>query len=163
PPRGPEVALRPERDAAVAGLAREAHALVDEAFAEALAPRLGLEEQEPQLRDGRGLPDQEDAAEEAPVPLRDPAALLPRVVGLDEVGDDARDQALERAVVAELAGVEQAVALHDPPQVAGLRGPQHDGTRGSRGLAQQLPDRAHRLAKPLFSARGQPLQHRPDL
>lgn len=98
----------------------------------------GLHQQQPQPGGpGRAvLPYAHHRADGGPVELGDPDALQMGVVVLGEVRDDPGDQALELLVPAELGGVERAVPLHDPAQLAGLRIPQADprGRGVSRGL-----------------------------
>ena len=82
----------------------------------------GLDEQDPQLRDAglaAGCDDAEHATRAAAVDLGDPRRLALRVVALGEVGHDPRHERLEAGVPAELLGVQLAVALDDPAEVAG--------------------------------------------
>src|SRR5439155_290127 len=58
--------------------------------------------------------------------LGDPAALARRIEVLDEPGDDPGHQRLEALVPAVFLGVERAVPLHHPAQVAGTMFAQQD-------------------------------------
>ena len=78
-----------------------------------------------------------------------------RVEALDEVGADARDQRLEARVPAVLVGVEAAVALDDPADVAGLRRPQQPGRGAARPLAEERFDRRGGLDEAPLLAVGQ--------
>src|SRR4051812_18506681 len=107
--RGGELALRPERDPAVAGQPREADAFVDEPRADAEAARGRLDVEHAQFRDGSGLLHQEDRAGNLAISLRDPAALARGVEVLDELGGDLRHERLEPLVVAVFLRIEDAV------------------------------------------------------
>src|SRR3712207_8207061 len=61
------------------------------------------------------------------------------------------DHALEGGVPAVLAGVEVAVALHDPAEVAGRGWPQHQRVPGLR-RAEQVADRGDRKSTRLNSS-----------
>src|SRR5260370_66996 len=124
-PGGAQHAVGPQRELPVAGVPREAHALVHEARADAEPARLRLDQQQPQLGDGLRVLDEEHGADDLAVLLRDPAALPPRVVVLDERRHDARDQRLEALVPAVLLRVQRAVAVDEPAHVARLVGPEH--------------------------------------
>ncbi|MCZ8341346.1 MAG: hypothetical protein O9345_24825, partial [Burkholderiaceae bacterium] len=65
--------------------------------------------------------------------LGDQADLARGVEALDEARDDTGDHAFEALVPAVLGGVQGAVALDDPAEVAGAVRAQHDGG-GARGL-----------------------------
>src|SRR5215471_10335871 len=84
PPGRHQDALRPERDLAVADLACEAHALVDEPDADAEAARLRIDDEQPQLGHRARLPDQEHRAHHPTVLLGDPAPVRLRIAGADE-------------------------------------------------------------------------------
>src|SRR5258706_15176481 len=72
PPGREQDALRPERDRAVAGLAREAHALVDEALADAEATRARIDDEEAELGHPAGALHEKHGAHALAVLLRDP-------------------------------------------------------------------------------------------
>jgi hypothetical protein len=115
---GTQHVVGPERDPAIANLASEAHAFAHQARAEALPARLRLDEQHAQLGHRFGLSDEEHAANDLVVLLRQPTALVPRVEALHKLCRDARDKRLALHVPAVLLGIEHAVALDDPAQVA---------------------------------------------
>src|SRR2546426_10584511 len=77
-----QLALGPERDLAVARLAREAHALAHEAGPEARTTRLRLHQQQAQLGHGLRARDEEHRAHQLAALLRHPAPLSFRVVAL---------------------------------------------------------------------------------
>src|SRR6267378_1857273 len=81
---GAQLALGPERDLAVARLAREAHALAQQTGPEARPAGLRLHQQQAQLGHGPRSLDQEHRADHLAALLRDPAPLALRVVALDE-------------------------------------------------------------------------------
>src|SRR2546421_506180 len=66
---GDEHAVGPERDLAIAGLPREAHAFCDQSCADPQAARLRMDDQEPQLADRLRLRDEEDGADDLAVHL----------------------------------------------------------------------------------------------
>ena len=66
-----------------------------------------------------------------------------RVEAVDEVGGDARDQRLEAHVPAVFLGIERAVALDDPADVAGARRPQQPGEASRDAVAEQRLDLGH--------------------
>ena len=119
-PRGGERVVRPQDHPAVAGGARESHAVVDERAAEPVAAAVGVDEEEAQLGRVRILArDAEHASHAPPVALGEPRGLAARVAAGGVVGHDAGHERLHRLVPAELLGVELAVDLDDPPEVAG--------------------------------------------
>jgi hypothetical protein len=81
--------------------------------------------------------------------LGDPAALPLRIEAAHETRNDLGHQGLEARVVAELARIERALALHHPAHVAGLGAAQHDrlGRRSACGgrRSQCAFDAAQRL------------------
>src|SRR2546426_7394349 len=85
-----QLALRPQRELAIAGLPREADALVDQAAADTESSRVRLHEEQPQLGDGLRFTHDEDRTDDLAVPIRDPAALASRVEVIEEVRADAR-------------------------------------------------------------------------
>src|SRR5712691_1933800 len=142
--------VRPQGELAVADLAGEAHALLHEAFADAEAARPGLDEEQTQPGDRLRFLDAKHRAHVLTVQLRDPAALPLRVVVADELGDDVRDQRLELLAPAVFPGVQRAVALNDPPHVAGSMASQ-DGGSGVLGPGAEQPfDGAHRRHEALL-------------
>src|SRR5262249_19784704 len=100
--RREQLAVRPERHLPVARLPSRAHAFGDEAAADAEPARGWIDDQQPQLGDLRGLPDEENRSHRLAVLLRNPAAFAVRVEASDELADDRRHEALERPVVAVL-------------------------------------------------------------
>ena len=160
-------AVGPQDDAPVAGGAGEALALVDEARADAEAARRRLDQQQAQLRravdDGAAAVvarlDEEDAADVDAVALGDPARFALGVEAVDEVGGDPRDQRFEADVPAVFGGVEAAVTIDRPADVARLRRPELPGDarrgRARRGSPRSRPSRAAwRAARPREARRG---------
>src|SRR5439155_19126116 len=103
----------------VAGLGGEADALIDEPLADAQPARRWFHEQEPQLRDSRGLANQKDGPDDLAIFFGDPAALALRIIVLEEFGNDLGDQRLEPLVPSELVRVQGGMAVDHPPHVSG--------------------------------------------
>src|SRR5690606_32261778 len=124
--------------------------------------RARLHEQQPQLGGPLVLVDAEDRPDRLPVDLGDPAPVPARVAVLDVLGDDPGDQRLELLVPAVLLGVELAVALHDPPEIAGPQIAELDPR--PRAVAGEQPlDRPHRPDQPVLAGSGQPAQQGGDI
>src|SRR5437016_7513375 len=121
-----EIRLRPEHELAVALGARKGDAFFDQPPAEPAAARRGLDDQQAQLGGRSRLLDDEHRADALAAALGDPAALARRIEVLDEPGDDPGHQRLEALVPAVFLGVERAVPLHHPAQVAGTMFAQQD-------------------------------------
>src|SRR5579872_2312795 len=117
---GVENGLGPESDLAVAGMAGEADAFGDQAAADAEPARGRLDQEEPQLADGGHLANQDNAADNRTVLLGDPAALAFDVETVDEARGDFGDLGFEALVPSLFLGVQDAVAMDDPTDVAGL-------------------------------------------
>src|SRR5438132_6042870 len=117
---GVKVALRPQSDFLVAGLASEADTLVNQAFADSQAAGLRFHQQQAQLGNRLCFLNQEYRADNLAFALGDPAALALGIEVLDKVGNDLGDQGFEALVVAILLGIEHAMAMHHPTHVAGL-------------------------------------------
>src|SRR5262245_53906927 len=77
---GGEHALGPERDLAVARLARKAQRLLDQSGADAEPARLGLDQEEAQPRDLLCVPHQQNRSDILALALGDPAALALAIV-----------------------------------------------------------------------------------
>src|SRR5215469_6773521 len=97
-----ENALRPERHLAVARAPREAHALFDEPSTDAEAARLGLDQEQPQLRGGARLLHEKNRADIDAVALGDPAMLALGVIAPKKLGRDLCHERLEALVPAVL-------------------------------------------------------------
>ena len=164
-PGGIETLVGPERDLPVARLSREADALGHEAPADAESSRGRLDEEQPELGDGRGLPDQEDAADVLAIPLGDPASLPLRIEVSEEPGRDLGDQRLELRIPAVLFRVDGrrdagrpircrradgAAGGRAPPRRGGRRADARSGSSPRRGGAGR-PCRAGR-ASPAISS-----------
>jgi len=87
---------------------------VDQLAANTVAAAVRVHEQDAQHRVPVVGGHARHAAHADAVQLGDPHLVPHRI----QAADDARDQPLEADVPAELAGVELAVGLHDPAQVA---------------------------------------------
>src|SRR5439155_12995969 len=111
PPSAGQHVVRPERQLAVAGGAREAQALLDEARADAQAARRRLDEEQAQLCGVASLGDAQDAAHGAPAKLGDPGGLARWVAAVDVVGDYPRDERPEGLGPAVPPRVERTVAV----------------------------------------------------
>src|SRR6202021_374758 len=135
---GGEHALGPQRDFAIAGGAREVDSFFYQGVAESLATWTRLHKEKPEFRGVRlvGMLDQKNVTHVLAVDFRDPAALANRIEFGDEIVDDARDQSFECAVPAELLRVAQALAMHDPADVAHAMRAQHKGGPVWRRLNQ---------------------------
>src|SRR5439155_26087059 len=94
--------------------------------ADPASARLGLDDQQAQLCGRSRLLDDEHRADALATAFCDPAALARRIEVLDEPGDDPGHQRLEALVPAVFLGVERAVPLHHPAQVAGTMLAQQD-------------------------------------
>src|SRR5258708_31886430 len=158
-----QLALRPERQRAIAGVARKADAFLDQPASDAEPARGGLDEQQPQLRHRLRFPDDEHRADDRAVAFRDPAALAARVEMIEEVGADPRDERLELGVVAPLARVDRAVTLDDPAHVAGLMAAQQVRRGVGTPMAEPSRDRVHRLDHLLLLTVAQPSEQRRHL
>src|SRR2546430_4143085 len=160
-----QLARGPERDLAVARLAREAHALAHEAGPEARATRLRLHQQQAQLGHGLRARDEEHRAHQLAALLRDPAPLAFRVVALGEVRHDLGDERLELLVVAVFLGIHGTVPVHHPAQVARLWRTEQEGGlgRGLRAVPPQPPRGLHRAHHPRLRGGGQAAEHRSHL
>src|SRR5258708_19724578 len=114
---GDEDALRPQRDLAIARLAGEADAFIDQPCADAEAARLGLDQQQAQLGLRPRLLDQEHRAEDLARLLGEPAALELGVVGGDEFGDDLGDHRLEALAPPEFLPIAPALPADHPAHI----------------------------------------------
>ena len=77
--RGDQDALGPQRDLAVAALARKADAFAHQSLAKPLAAPARIDQQQPQFCNLVGLPDQKHRADRLAVDLGDPA-MFARVI-----------------------------------------------------------------------------------
>ena len=143
--------LRPQPHAAVADLAREADALVDQPRADAEPARLRLDQQQPQLGDASSTAlDQEHAADVLAVALGDPAALALRIEAPHEARHDLGDQRLELARRSRTpARRARRGGCTTQPMSPGRCGAQQVGrARSRRGAPSRRFDRAHRAEQP---------------
>src|SRR5205823_9305149 len=110
-------------------------------------------------------PDEEDRADDFALALGDPATLALGVVAFDEPGDDLGDQRLKPRVPAVFPGVQYAVAMYHPAQVAGPVASHaiRDRACWLGGRAEQLLDRVHRSHQARLVGGGQPVKQGPDL
>src|SRR3712207_5600992 len=96
-----EWVVGPQHQTLVPGVTGELDARVDQLPAESVATRVWVDEQDAQLRRRVVLTYAEDAAGSAAVYFGDPGRLTQRVVLARVVGDDSRDECLERGVPTE--------------------------------------------------------------
>jgi len=162
-PRRHQYVVGPQRDPAIADAPREADAFVDQTSADAETARCGLDQQQAQLGDLVGLPDQEHRADDRAIALDDPAALALGIEVGDELAGDLGDQRLEALVPTIFLGIDDAVAMDHPADVAGLVRPQQIGLTRRPGPAEQALDRLHRGDQATLRRRRQPRQHGADL
>src|SRR5262245_62941775 len=132
---GGEHALGPQRDLAVARLARKAQRLLHQSGADAEPARLGLDQEKAQPRDLLCVPHQQNRSDILALALGDPAALALAIMVADEGRDDFRRQRFDPLVPAVFLPVKRAVTGHDPTHVAGAGSRQHIGglRRGAFG------------------------------
>ena len=125
--------MGPEAHVVIARVAREAHAGVEQALAEAEAARLGDQKEEAQLGDaGLTRLDAEDRAEAGAALLGDEGAFGGGVVAADEIGEDFGDQRLEGFVEAFITGVENPMLFDQPACIADLQVSQNEGVLHTR-------------------------------
>src|SRR4029450_13744912 len=105
-PRRNEDAIGPEQHFFVAMAPREADALFDEAGAQAETTCLRFDQKQPEFGDGLAGPHDKHGAHDFIPPLRDPAALSCRVVGVDEIRDDLGHERFKAFIPAVLLSVE---------------------------------------------------------
>src|SRR5579883_356813 len=163
--RGREHAVGPERDLPVAGTACEADALISEPRTKPEAARLRLDQEQPQSGDINRLLRDEHAADILAVHLGDPTALALRIVGVEEIGDDFRADALEGFLPAVFLRVQLGMALNDPAEIA-MAGAAQDGAALPRlfgDAAEQRLDRAHRRHQSPLVGSGELAQHVRDV
>jgi len=145
------------------GMAGEAQAFLHEPPADAEAAGGGLDEQQAQLGDLVALAHHHHRAQDLPLALGDPATLAPGVEVAQEFGGDLRHQRLEAVVPAIFPGIERAMAMDDPPEIAGPMRPQDIGDSRGGALAQQGLDLRHILDQAVLGRRRQSAQHGADL
>ena len=157
-----EDALRPQRDAAVAGRAREADALVHQTPADAQAARLRLDQQQAQLCDVLAALDQKHGADAGAVQLGDPALFARGIELAQELSHDLGGQRLECSAPAVFFSVTGRVPLQHPAHVAGAVRAVQDRGR-ARGVRRQAPlDRLHGRDNLLLARLRHGLQQRAD-
>src|ERR1700676_2531799 len=117
-PRRKQLALGPQNDLSITRLARKSDALVDQPSAQTQTARIGLDQQQTKLGDSWRLAHQKDAAEDLTASLGDPAAFALDIECLHEMRRNSGDQRLEMLVITILFGVEDAVAVRHPADVA---------------------------------------------
>ena len=108
----------PQRNLAIAACPGECDALADQPLAEPLSAPGRVDQQQPQLCDLVAVPDQKYRADLHAIDLGDPAAFARGVERGQEFSRDIRHQGFERRVKTIFAGIERAVALHHPSNVA---------------------------------------------
>src|SRR5262245_11051597 len=119
-PRRHQNIVGPQGDSPIADTPGESQTLVDEPGSDTGSARGRLHDQQPQLRGVLCLSGgAEHATHPLTVQLGDPRCLALAVAAFGEVGDDARDEGLERRVPAILRRVPVAMPLDHPAQVAG--------------------------------------------
>src|SRR5205085_8171335 len=160
---GDENALRPQRNLAVSGRARETDAFLDKPPADAVPARFGLDKKNAQLRDLIALAHKHYRARTLAVEFGDPAALTPHIVPFDERGDDLRHQRLETFVPAVFLGVERAVAAHNPAEIAGAGAAERNRRFVLARACEQRLDRICRLNEPPLIVFRERAEHRFDL
>ena len=151
PARGTEHVVGPQDDVLVPRLPGEPEALVDEPMSDAEPARPRLDEEQPELRAVVVAPAAQHAPGASSVDLGDPR-LLARVRGSAEVGDDPRHEPLEVVVPPVFIGVDRAVALDDPPAVAGLEVANLD-LSGRHGRHERRGDRRRLGQRPALVGR----------
>ena len=147
----------------VAGMAGEAQAFLHEPPADAEAAGGGLDQQQAELGDLVALAHHHHRAQDLPLALGDPAALAPGVEVAQEFGRDLRHQRLEAVVPAIFPGIERAMAMDDPAEIAGPMRPQDIGDGRDKALAQQGLDVSHILDQALLGRGRECAQHGDDL
>ena len=157
-----QLALRPQRQLSVADRAGEADALVDQLLADPPAADGRIDEQEAQLRDAirpcrRRRPSR---------PGRRPGRRSRRAHATDRGAARTPRRSARRAprspYEAVLAGVERAVALHDPAVLARKRRAQHE-RRAFAPVGEQLLDRGHGCEHTCLGLERQALEQRRGL
>src|SRR5215831_10579274 len=128
--RGMEDVVGPERHAPVARVTGEAEALLHQPASQTEPARLGLHQQQTELRHFVALADHHYRAQDLPLALGDPAALAPGIEFLEEFGGDLRHQRLEALVPAIFLGIEGAMAVDDPAQIPRPMWPENIGRSG---------------------------------
>ncbi len=118
---GRQDAVGPQRHAPVSERAGVDHAGVDEAAADAMATHVRLDVEQAKLGHGLRFAGEEDGADDAAFGLGDPGAFPRRVALLHEVGGHARHEDLERRIEPVFLGIQRAVAVDDPADVAGAQ------------------------------------------
>src|SRR6202011_640543 len=145
-----QLALGPQNDLSITRLPRNSDALVDQPSAQTQTARIGLDQQQTKLGDGWRLAHQKDAAQDLTASLGDPAAFALDIVCLHEMRRNVGDQRLEMLVITILFGVEHAVAVRHPADVARPKRAQRIRRRFWFRLpgSERLLDRHHRRCEP---------------
>jgi hypothetical protein len=117
--RASEMAMGKKRELAIARLPREPYALVDQPLADPGTSSRRLDIEKAQLGYlGRFLYEDHRPYDLA-VFFGDPASFARRIVTLQELGRDLRNQRLEPRLIAELLCVKRAMAVNDPSMSPG--------------------------------------------
>lgn len=119
---GGKHAVGPQRDHAVARLAREAERFLDQPRADAEPTRARFDQKKAQPRDRVGFAHKEDRPDILAVSFGDPAALPLGIVMADKGRDDFRRQRFEPCVPAVFVGIKGAMSADDPTHVAARGG-----------------------------------------
>src|ERR1700680_152347 len=149
-PRRKQLALGPQNDLSITRLAGESDALIDQPSAQTQTARVRLDQQQTKLGDSWRLAHQKDAAQDLTASLGDPAAFALDIECLHEMRRNFGDQRLEMLVITILFGVEHAVAMRHPANVARPKRAQRVRRRFwfCRPGSQRLLDRRHRRGEP---------------
>src|SRR5260370_11483103 len=110
----------PQCTLAIPRRAGKADTLPDEPASDAKPASLWLDIKQSQFGDFFAVPDEEYRADDFAITLGNPAALPPGIEILDKTRGDPRDQCLESRPEAIFRGIEDAVAVDDPADVARL-------------------------------------------
>src|SRR5260370_4301711 len=110
----------PQCTLAIPRRAGKADTLPDEPASDAKPASLWLDIKQSQFGDFFAVPDEEYRADDFAITLGNPAALPPGIEILDKTRGDPRDQCLESRTEAIFLGIEDAVAVDPPADVAPL-------------------------------------------
>jgi AcrR family transcriptional regulator len=116
--RGGERMVRPQSHSCIAGVSGKRDARVDQPATDARPASVRFDQKDAQLGGVTVGGDTEHAADAATVRLGDPTGLSYRVMIGSEIGDDPRDQGLERRIPTELFGIDFAMLADHPAEIA---------------------------------------------
>src|SRR5690606_5396030 len=145
----------PERHPPVSDVAGEVETGADESCPEAVTARARIDEQDAELGGVVLACDAEDASGASSVEFGDPRGFMVGIVTAGEVGDDLRDERFEAGVPAVFAGVDLAMRLDDPSEIAGLveAANGHSSMLGRSALVRLLLPVRHRSSSACRSTR----------